>query len=71
VEGIPGVMPIHVDLLSLEDVECAIAPLKEVTHIVFGAYVEKDTPGERSAVNVALLLNLLDVVDKTLRAFVM
>jgi nucleoside-diphosphate-sugar epimerase len=62
-EEVPGVVPIHVDLLSLEDVERAIAPLKEVTHIVFGAYMEKDTPGERSAVNVALLRNLLDVVD--------
>lgn len=34
--------------------------LKDVTHIVFAAYVEKDTPVERNAVNVALLRNLLD-----------
>lgn len=63
-EKIPGVVPINVDLLSPEGVKRAIAPLKDVTHIVFGAYVEKDTPGERSAVNVSLLRNLLDVVDQ-------
>ena len=34
-----------------------------MTHVVFGAYVEKDTPAERSAVNVALLRNLLDAVE--------
>jgi len=31
--------------------------LKDVTHVIFGAYVEKDTPAERSSVNVALLRN--------------
>jgi nucleoside-diphosphate-sugar epimerase len=64
-EEIPGVVPIRVDLLSPQDVERAIAPLKGVTHIVFAAYVEKDTPGERSLVNLSLLRNLLNVVDKS------
>ena len=41
-EKIPGVVPINVVLLSPEDVKRAIAPLKDVTHIVFGAYVEKE-----------------------------
>lgn len=63
-EKMPGLVPINVDLLSIEDVERAITPMKDVTHIVFAAYVEKDTPGERSAVNVSLLRNPLDVVDK-------
>ena len=39
------------------------AGLKDVTHVVFAAYVEKDTPTERSAVNVALLRNLMDAVE--------
>src|SRR5258708_2143725 len=63
-EEIPGVIPINIDLLYPQDVERALAPLKDVTHIVFGAYVEKDTPSERSLVNVSLLRNLLDVVEK-------
>src|SRR5260370_19083143 len=53
-EEIPGAVPINVDLLSPEDVERAIAPLKDVTHIVFGAYVEKDPTGERRAVNLSV-----------------
>ena len=51
-------------LLLSEDVERAIAPLSDVTHIVFAAYLEKDTPGERSEVNVALLRNLLTAVER-------
>jgi hypothetical protein len=54
-EEISGVLPINVDLLSPKDVERAIAPLKDVTHIVFGAYLQKETPSERSALNVSLL----------------
>ena len=63
-EDLPGVFPIQVDLLSPDDVERAIAPLKDVTHIIFGAYLEKNTPRERSEVNVALLRNLLDVAER-------
>jgi nucleoside-diphosphate-sugar epimerase len=63
-EQFPGLVPINVDLLSLEGVERAITPMEDITHIVFAAYMEKDAPGERSAVNVSLLRNLLDVVDK-------
>jgi nucleoside-diphosphate-sugar epimerase len=63
IEELPGVMPINVDLLSPEDVERSIAPLKDITHIIFGAYVEKETPGERSKINVSLLRNLLTVVE--------
>jgi nucleoside-diphosphate-sugar epimerase len=63
-EDLSGVIPIQVDLLSPDDVEREIAPLKDVTHIIFGAYLEKDTPLERSEVNVALLRNLLDVAER-------
>jgi nucleoside-diphosphate-sugar epimerase len=66
-EEIPGVTPVNVDLLSPEDVERAIAPLTDVTHVVFGAYIEKDTPGERSETNVAILRNLLTVVERSSR----
>src|SRR5579875_2707628 len=64
-ENLPGVIPVNVDLLSAADTERAIAPLGEVTHIIFAAYIEKDTPGERSEVNVALLRNLLRTAEKS------
>ena len=64
IDGLPKVRPVSVNLLSAADVERAIAPLNDVTHIVFGAYIEKDTPGERSEVNVAMLRNLLTVVER-------
>ncbi len=64
IEGLPGVTPINVDLLSPADVDRAVAPLNDVTHIIFAAYVEKQTPGERSAVNVALLRNLLSAAER-------
>jgi nucleoside-diphosphate-sugar epimerase len=38
--------------------------LKDVTHVIFGAYIEKNTPTERSVVNVALLRNLMDAVEE-------
>ncbi|MGC2548128.1 MAG: SDR family oxidoreductase, partial [Silvibacterium sp.] len=59
-----GVVPIQVDLLSPLDVERVIAPLNDVTHIIFGAYLERSNPLERSEVNVALLGNLLEVVER-------
>ncbi len=65
IENLPGVIPVTVDLLSPPDVERAIAPLSDVTHIIFGAYIEKDTPGERSEVNVAMLCNLVTVVERS------
>ncbi len=65
IEGLPHVRPVTVDLLSPADVERAIAPLSDVTHIIFGAYIEKDTPGERSEVNVAMLRNLVTVVERS------
>jgi nucleoside-diphosphate-sugar epimerase len=63
-EDLSGVLPVQVDLLSPDDVKRAIAPTKDVTHIVFGAYLERSNPLERSEVNLALLRNLLDVVEE-------
>ena len=64
IEDLPEVIPVNVDLLSADDTARALAGLTDVTHIVFGAYVEKDTPAEKSEVNVALLRNLLDTAEK-------
>ena len=57
------VRQISVDLLDSQDVRSKVGSLTEVTHIVFGAYIEKPTANERSEVNVAILRNLLDVVE--------
>jgi len=59
-----GFIPIRVDLLSETDTERVLSSLKNVTHIVFAAYLEKNTPAERSSVNVSLLRNLLIAVEK-------
>jgi nucleoside-diphosphate-sugar epimerase len=54
---------LSVDLLAPEAVRARLAGITDVTHIIFGSYVEKPTATERSAVNVALLDNLLDVLE--------
>jgi nucleoside-diphosphate-sugar epimerase len=62
-EDLPNVIPLRVDLLSPAEVERTISPVAGITHIVFAAYIEKATPGERSRVNLAILENLLSVVE--------
>src|SRR5260370_21791146 len=64
VVGLENVHPISADLLDPADTRTKLEALKDATHVVFGAYVEKATPTERSSVNVALLRNLLDVVEE-------
>ncbi len=59
----PGVEQISVDLLRPDDVRDKLGGVTDVTHIVFGAYLEKPTAAEKSEINVALLRNLLDVVE--------
>ena len=63
IEGLEGVRPITADLLDPADTTKKLSGLTDVTHVVFAAYVEKDTPHERSAVNVAMLRNLMDAVE--------
>lgn len=59
-----GIEGIAVDLLDRADVEAKLGGLSDVTHIVFAAYIEKPGAAERSKVNVALLANLVEVVEK-------
>lgn len=58
-----GVEGITVDLLDRADVEAKLGGRNNVTHIVFAAYVEKASAAERSRVNVAILQNLVEVVE--------
>jgi nucleoside-diphosphate-sugar epimerase len=62
---IDGVKTLSVDLLDAAQVRDRLSGIQDVTHIVFGAYIEKATAAERSTVNVAILRNLLDVVEET------
>ena len=57
-----GVEVISADLLDPDDLQRKLGKISGITHIVFGAYIEKPTATERSEVNVAILKNLLDVV---------
>src|SRR5277367_2258038 len=56
----PGVEGLHVDLLQPDEVKQKLENIRDVTHLVFGAYIEKRDTAERTAVNVALVKNLLD-----------
>jgi nucleoside-diphosphate-sugar epimerase len=61
--ALAGVPLIAVDLLDAPGTHAALAGVRDVTHIVFGAYIEKSTAAEKSTVNVTILRNLLDAVE--------
>jgi nucleoside-diphosphate-sugar epimerase len=65
IDGLGNVHAISADLLDPKDTSRKLSVLKDVTHVVFGAYIEKNTPTERSVVNVALLRNLMDAVEES------
>jgi nucleoside-diphosphate-sugar epimerase len=56
---------ISADLLDRYELRRKLKTIKGLTHIVFAAYIEKPTAAEQSEANVAILKNLLDVVEKT------
>ena len=58
-----GVTAVSVDLLDAQDVQAKVGSIHDVTQIVFAAYVEKASAAEKSEVNVAILRNLLDLVE--------
>jgi nucleoside-diphosphate-sugar epimerase len=58
-----GVKAVSVDLLDPGQVHDRLSRIRDVTHIVFAAYIEKQTAAEKSAFNVAILRNLLDAVE--------
>ena len=63
--SVPNVEAVSVDLLNPARVRESLGGVRDVTHIVFGAYIEKQTAAEKSIVNVAILRNLLDFVEET------
>jgi len=65
IEGLENVTAICADLFDPVETGKSLGSLKDVTHVVFGAYVERETPAERSLANVALLRNLMDTIEET------
>jgi nucleoside-diphosphate-sugar epimerase len=59
-----GVEGIIADLLDPDDLQNKLGTIGGMTHIVFAAYIEKPTAVERSEVNVAIIRNLFDVIEK-------
>ncbi len=53
---------IAVDLNEQSDIKAKLSELPKATHLVFGAYVDKSSPAEKSDANLLLLRNLLDYV---------
>lgn len=60
-----GVIPIVVDLLDRSALSEALRDIRDVTHVVFGAYLWKASLVEQVEVNVTILQNLLDVLEQT------
>ena len=58
-----GVEAIRADLLDRGDLQRKLGTLSGITHLVFGAYIERPTAAERSQANLAILKNLLDAVE--------
>jgi NAD dependent epimerase/dehydratase family len=61
----PSVIPIVVDLLGPIALWKKVAEVTNVTHVVFGAYIERASAAEKTEINVAILENLLDVIEET------
>lgn len=54
---------VSADLLDPDDVGAKLGGLDKVTHVFFSAYIEKPTWAEMVAPNMALLSNLMDVIE--------
>jgi nucleoside-diphosphate-sugar epimerase len=55
-----GVDHVSVDLLDADDINVKLSKIPDVTHLFFGAYIDKQDAKEKSSANVALLKGLLD-----------
>jgi nucleoside-diphosphate-sugar epimerase len=55
---------ISVDLADRTDAEAKLSDLTGVTHIFFAAYMERPTPAEEVAPNLAMLRNTVEVIER-------
>jgi nucleoside-diphosphate-sugar epimerase len=63
--SIANVQFVSVDLLQPALVAERLSAIRGVTHVVFAAYIEKQSAAEKSEVNAAILRKLLDAVEAT------
>lgn len=59
-----GVRHIAVDLLDRQDCERKLGGLTQVTHVFYAAYQERPTWAELVAPNLAMLVNVVEVIDR-------
>lgn len=59
-----GISMIGIDLLDQEACSIKLGELKDVTHLFFAAYQERPTYSEQVAPNLAMLANLVDVIER-------
>ena len=64
----PDVQGLHThvtaDLTDPADCRARLGGLRDVTHVFFAAYLERPDPAEHVAVNTAMLVNLVDVMEQ-------
>jgi nucleoside-diphosphate-sugar epimerase len=60
-----NVQHISVDLLDASDIKAKLGTIKDVTHLFFGAYIDKQDAAEKSAINVRLLKGLLEYLSES------
>ena len=68
----PGPAPaghavVAVDLLDPQDCAAKLEPLREVTHVFYCAYQERPNRAEEVAPNLAMLTNVVDVLERVAR----
>ena len=64
-----NVKHISVDLLNSEDIKLKLATVRNITHLFFGAYIDKKDAAEKSTVNVQLLRGILEYLDDRVPSF--
>ncbi len=56
---------ISVDLLDVEDIKAKLTNVPNITHLFFGAYIDKKDAAEKSIINVQLLRGILEYLDES------
>ena len=62
-ESSGNIRHISVDLLDALDIKVKLQSIANITHLFFGAYIDKKDAAEKSAVNVQLLKGILEYLD--------
>lgn len=63
-ENSGNVHHISLDLLDADDIKAKLASVLNITHLFFGAYIDKKDAAEKSTINVQLLRGILEYLDE-------